>query len=121
MISAIDNLIKMFFQWKVDMLANITLAYIGQCMKFKLLYDNWVRTHPLKRNNQPEITYFRTYDNNNNYKKKHNKIIKEKNNNNNDVANEYEIDLDYYNSDENVRKVLIDFTSMFSKFFDQSQ
>jgi hypothetical protein len=48
MISPIDNLIKMFFQWKVDMLAGITLASIAQCMKFKLLYDDWVRTHPLK-------------------------------------------------------------------------
>jgi hypothetical protein len=49
MISPIDNLIKMFFQWKVDMLANIILASIAQSMKFKLLYDDWVRTHPLKR------------------------------------------------------------------------
>jgi hypothetical protein len=29
MISPIDNLIKMFFKWKVDMLANITLAGIA--------------------------------------------------------------------------------------------
>jgi hypothetical protein len=93
MISPIDKLINMFFKWKVDMLANITLAGIAQCMKFKLLYDDWVRTHPLKRSNQPVITSFHAYDNNNHYKKKHNKIIKEKNNyNNNDVANEYEID-----------------------------
>jgi hypothetical protein len=37
MISPIDNLIMMFFQWKVYMLANITLASIAQCIKFKLL------------------------------------------------------------------------------------
>jgi hypothetical protein len=40
MISPIDNLIKMFFKWRVDMLANITLACIAQCMKLKLLYDD---------------------------------------------------------------------------------
>jgi hypothetical protein len=51
MISPIDNLIKIFFQWKVDMFVNITLASIAQYMKFKLLYDDWVRTHPLKRSN----------------------------------------------------------------------
>jgi hypothetical protein len=89
MISPINNLIKMFFKWKLDMFANITLVSIVQCMKFKLLYEDLVRTHPLKRSNQPLITSFHTYDNNNNYKKKHNKIIKEKNSNNNDeVANE---------------------------------
>jgi hypothetical protein len=69
MISPIDNLIKMFFKWKVDMLANIILAGIAQCMKFKLLYDDWVRTHPLKRSNQPVITSFHAYDNNNHLKK----------------------------------------------------
>jgi hypothetical protein len=97
MISSIDSLIKMFFEWKVDMLANITLASIYQSIKFKLLYDDWVRPHPLKRSNQPVITSFHVYDSNNNYKKKYSKIVKEKNNNNNDdVANEYEIDLDDY-------------------------
>jgi hypothetical protein len=40
MISPIYNLINMLFQWKVDMLTNITLASIAQCMKFKLLYDD---------------------------------------------------------------------------------
>jgi hypothetical protein len=40
MISLIYNLIKMFFQLKEYMLANITLASIAQCMKFKLLYDD---------------------------------------------------------------------------------
>jgi hypothetical protein len=40
MISPIDNLIKIFFQWKVDMFANITHASSAQCMKFKLLYDD---------------------------------------------------------------------------------
>jgi hypothetical protein len=34
MISPIDNLIKMFFQWKEDMLVNITLTSIAQCMKW---------------------------------------------------------------------------------------
>jgi hypothetical protein len=60
------------------MLANITLAGIAQCMKFKLLYEDWVRTHPLKRSNQPVITSFHTYESNKNYKKKYGKIIKEK-------------------------------------------
>jgi hypothetical protein len=72
MISPIDNLINMFFKWKVDMLANITLASIAQCMKFKLFYDDLVRTHPLKHSNQPVITLYNTFKNNNNntYKKK---------------------------------------------------
>jgi hypothetical protein len=61
MISPIDNLMKMFFKWKVDMLANITLASIAQCMKFKLLYDDWVRIHPLKRSNQPVIILFNIF------------------------------------------------------------
>jgi hypothetical protein len=56
----------------------------------------------------------------NNYKKIRNKIIKEKNNNNL-VVNQYEIDLDDYNSDENDSKVPIDFKRTFTKFFDQSQ
>jgi hypothetical protein len=49
-------------------------------MKFKLLYDDWVRTHPLKRSNQPVITSFNTFNNNN--KNNKNKITKENNNNN---------------------------------------
>jgi hypothetical protein len=113
MISPIDNLIKMFFQWKVNMLANTTLASIAQCMKFKLLYDDWVRIYSLKRSNQPVITTFHIYESNNNFKKKRVKIIKEKNNNNdnnNNVANEYEIDLDDYDSEENNSKASIDFT-----------
>jgi hypothetical protein len=96
----------MFFQWKVDILANITPG-IAQCMKFKLLYNDWVRTHPLKRSYQPVITSFHPYDNNNNYKKKRNKIEKEKKNNNN-IANEHEIDLNDYDSEENDSKALID-------------
>jgi hypothetical protein len=118
MISPINNLMKMFFKWKVDMLANITLAGIAQCMKFKLLYDDWVRTHPLKRSIQPIIASFHTYDNNN-YNKKHNKVIKVKNNNNNDVANKYEIDLDV--SEEADNGISIDFTSTFSKYFDNNE
>jgi hypothetical protein len=113
----------MFFKWKVDMLANITLACIAQCMKFKLFYDDWVRTHPLKRSNQPVITSFHAYDNNNHYKKKRNKIEKEKNNNNNnnDVAYEYEIDLEDEDSEENDSKASIDFTSTFTKYFDENE
>jgi hypothetical protein len=122
MISPIDNLITMFFKWKVDMLANITLACIGQCMKFKLLYDDWVRIYPFKRSNQPVITSFHVYESNNNYKKKRNKIEKEtNNNNNNDVANEYEIDLEDEDGEEYNSKASIDFTSTFTKFFDQGQ
>jgi hypothetical protein len=90
-------------------------------MKFKLLYDDWVRTYPLKRSNQPVITSFHAYDNNNHYKKKYGKIIKEKNNNNdNYVANEYEIDLEDEDSEEYNNKASIDFTSTFTKFFNQS-
>jgi hypothetical protein len=69
---------KMFFKWKVDMFANITLASIAQYIKFKLLYDDLVRTHPLKPRNQTVITSFNTFNNNNNK----NKIVKENNNNN---------------------------------------
>jgi membrane-bound lytic murein transglycosylase len=62
------------------------------------------------------------HDNNNNYKKKRNKIIKEKNSNGNyEVSNEYEINLDDYDSEENDSKASSDFTSMFTKFFDQGQ
>jgi hypothetical protein len=60
----------------------------------------------------------------NNYKKKYGKIIKEMNNskdNNNNVAKEYEIDLDDYDSEENDSKASIDFTSTFSKFSDQNK
>jgi hypothetical protein len=32
-------------------------------MKFKLLYDDWIRTHPLKRRNQPVINFFHGYQN----------------------------------------------------------
>jgi membrane-bound lytic murein transglycosylase len=103
------------------MLANITLASIAKCMKFKLLYDDWVRMYVLKCNNQPVITSFHEYDYNNNYKKKYNKIIKEKNNNNDNVANEYEIELEDEDNDENDSKISIDFTSTFTKFFHLNQ
>jgi hypothetical protein len=120
MISPIDNLMKMFFKWKVDMLANITLASIAQCMKFKLLYDDWVRTHPLKRSNQPVITSFNAFNNNNNNNK--NKIVKENNNNNNNSSfeiNEYGDDVDI--SEEQDNGISIDFTSTFSKYFDSKE
>jgi hypothetical protein len=42
-------------------------------MKFKLLYDDWIRVHPLKRSNKPVITSFNTFNNNNNNK---NKIVR---------------------------------------------
>jgi hypothetical protein len=64
MISPIDKLIKIFYQWKVDILANITPASIAHCMKLKLLHDDLVRTHPLKPSNQPVIISFHPYDNN---------------------------------------------------------
>jgi hypothetical protein len=115
MISPIDNLMKMFFKWKVDMLANITLASIAQYMKFKLLYDDWVRTHPLKRSNQPVITSFNTFNNNNK-----NKITKENNNNNNSFEiDEYGDDVEI--SEEEDNGISIDFTSTFSKYFDSNE
>jgi hypothetical protein len=49
MISPIDNLIGMFFKWGMDMLSNIMLASKVQCMKYKMLYDNYERTKPLIR------------------------------------------------------------------------
>jgi hypothetical protein len=39
--SPINNLIKMFFQYGVDMLANLSLASLAQCIKYKLLYDDF--------------------------------------------------------------------------------
>jgi ribosome-interacting GTPase 1 len=116
MISPIDNLIKMFFKWKVDMLANITLASIAQCMKFKLFYDDWVRTHPLKRSNQPVITSFNAFNNNNNNNK--NKIVKENNNNSFEI-DEYRDDVEI--SEEEDNGISIDFTSTFSKYFDSNE
>jgi hypothetical protein len=74
--SPIDNLIKIFFQWKVNMLANITLASIAQCMKCKLLYDDLVKTHLLKRSNQTIISSFLGYQTSNGINKKSKKIIK---------------------------------------------
>jgi hypothetical protein len=125
MISPIDNLIKMFFQWKVDMLANITLAGIVQCMKFKLLYDDWIRTHPFKRSNQPVITSFLVYNNNNYNKKKNKKIEKEKDNNNNVNNNnnsiEYENIIEDESSDEDEETNLFDFSSTFSRYFKERQ
>jgi hypothetical protein len=118
MISPIDNLMKMFFKWKVDMLANITLASIAQCMKFKLLYDDWVRTHPLKRSNQPVITSFNTFNINNNNNK--NKIVKENNHNNNLEINEYGDDVEVSEEEED-NGISIDFTTTFSKYFDNNE
>jgi hypothetical protein len=88
-------------------------------MKFKLLYDDWVRTHPLKRSNQPVITSFNTFNNNNNNK---NKITKENNNNNNNnnlEINEYGDDVEI--SEEEDNEISIDFTSTFSKYFDSNE
>jgi hypothetical protein len=118
MIFSIDNLIKMFFQWKVDMLANITLASFVQYMKFKLLYDDLVRTHPLKPNNQPVITLYNTFNNNNNNNNK-NKIVEENNNNNNLEINEYGDDVEI--SEEEDNRTSIDFTTAFSEYFDNNE
>jgi hypothetical protein len=52
MISPIDSLIVMFFKWGMDMLSNITVASNAQCMKFKLLDDNFKRTKLLICSNQ---------------------------------------------------------------------
>jgi hypothetical protein len=101
------------------MLANITLASIAQCMKCKLLYDDWIRIHPLKRSNQPAITLYNTFNINNNNNK--NKIVKENNNNNNNSfeINEYGDDVDV--SEEEDNGISIDFTSTFSKYFDNNE
>jgi hypothetical protein len=71
--SLLNEFRNMFFKWKLDMLANITLARIAQCMKFKLLYDDWIRTHLLKRNNKPVITSFHGYQTRKCIKKKNRK------------------------------------------------
>jgi membrane-bound lytic murein transglycosylase len=87
-------------------------------MKFKLLYDDWVRIHPLKRSNQPVITSFNAFNNNNNNNK--NKIVKENNSNNNSLEiNEYGDDVDV--SEEEDNRFSIYFTTIFSKFFDNNE
>jgi hypothetical protein len=90
-------------------------------MKFKLLYDDWVRVHPLKRSNQPVITLYNTFHNNNNNNK--NKITKENNNNNNNnnsfEINEYGDDVEI--SEEEDNGISIYFTSTFSKYFDSNE
>jgi hypothetical protein len=85
----------MFFKWKVDMFPNITLASIAQCMKFKLLYDDSVKTHSLKRSNPPVITLNNTFNNN------RNKMVKEnKNFNHNLETSEHGNDVDVSEEDE---------------------
>jgi hypothetical protein len=79
-------------------------------MKFKLLYDDWVRTHPLKRSNQPVITSFNTFNNNNN---------NNSNNNNSLEINEYADDVNI--SKEEDKGIYIDFTTTFSKYFDNNE
>jgi hypothetical protein len=51
--SPINNLIKMFFQYGVDMLANLSLASLAQCIKYKLLHDNYHPTFSIKCSNIP--------------------------------------------------------------------
>jgi hypothetical protein len=51
--SPINNLIKMFFQYGVDMLVNLSLASLAQCIKYKLLYDDYHPTFPIKYSNIP--------------------------------------------------------------------
>jgi hypothetical protein len=133
MISPIDNLMKMFFKWKLDILANITLASIAQCMKFKLLYDDWIRIYPLKQSTQPVITLYNILNNNknnnnNNNKNNKNKNNKNKNNNNKNKnnnnqnsleINEYGDDIDV--SEEEDKGISIDFITTFSKYFDNNE
>jgi hypothetical protein len=110
-ISPIDNLIKMFFQLKVDILANFTLPTIAECMKFKLLYDDLVRMHLLKRSNQPVITSFHGYQTCNCIKKKSKKKEKDNNNNNynnNNNINEFENIFDDESTDEDGNTNLFD-------------
>jgi hypothetical protein len=57
MISPIVNLIAVFFKWGIDMLPNITLAGNIQCMKFKMLYDNYKRMKLFIHSNQPVIPF----------------------------------------------------------------
>jgi hypothetical protein len=75
-------------------------------MKFKLIYDEWIRLHPIKPSNQQVISSFQEYKRNDSYKKKYSKIVKERNNSDDDKhINEYEIDLDADESDENENKI----------------
>jgi hypothetical protein len=82
----------------------------------KLLYDDLIRIHHLKRINQPIITLYSIFNNNNNNK---NKIVKENNNNNSFEINEYGDDVDI--SEEEDNGISIDFTSTFSKYFDNNE
>jgi hypothetical protein len=126
MISPIYYLIKTFFQWKVDMFANITLASIAQYIKFKLLYDDLVRTHPLKRSSQPVIITFHGFQTGNSINKKKQKIEKEKkkdnnNTNNNNNVMEYEYIIEDESSDEDDNTNLFDFSNTFSLYFKERQ
>jgi hypothetical protein len=96
MISPIDNLIAMFFKWGMDILSNITLASNAQCMKFKMLYDNYKRPKPLIRSNQPIIPYY-------SYDQKSRTI-------------EYDSD-----EEEDVNEVAALFKNTFSKFFNKDE
>jgi hypothetical protein len=51
--SPINNLIKIFFQYGVDMLANLSLASLAECIKYKLLYNDYRPSFPIKCNNIP--------------------------------------------------------------------
>jgi hypothetical protein len=55
--SPINNLIKMFFKYGVDMLANLSLASLARCIKYKLLYDDCTPAFPIKCNNIPIFLY----------------------------------------------------------------
>jgi hypothetical protein len=43
----------MFYQYGVDMLANLSLASLAQCIKYKLLYDDYRPIFPIKYSNIP--------------------------------------------------------------------
>jgi hypothetical protein len=51
--SPINNLIKIFFQYGVDMFANLSLASLAQCIKYKVFYDDYRPTFPIKYSNIP--------------------------------------------------------------------
>jgi hypothetical protein len=47
----------MFFQYGVDMLANLSLGSLAQCIKYKLLYDDYRPTFQIKYSNIPIFPY----------------------------------------------------------------
>jgi hypothetical protein len=73
MLPAIDNLIKMMFEDKVDMLANCTLASCAQCLKYQFCFKNfklntikYITSHLIPTNNENKENGIDDYDDDDN-------------------------------------------------------